>query len=356
MSQEERLSAVQEQPAFATLPVAEGLLEEIPNWWHRDPHHAGDLAEVAISILQPLEDAAPLAVSPSRVLEGLSHAWALRGNALRIQGELAKAEESLQRAGELAEQTNCLFALGRVARLLAKLLRGQRRFDEARESCSEAEEIYTRVRDSQMVARTRILRASILGESGDHEDAVAVLQDLLASQSRQDMGEENFLAASQSLCHRLVQAGQPQEALVQLDKVESLISALSAPLARCRVSWVRALALAEIGDNLQSEALLRQVLKTFLDHEIPYDAALVGLDLAALYLRTGALSGARELAQELNPIFLSRGIHREATAAGLVATQALERESATMALLENVRHFLRNVRRDPTLSYRAFSD
>jgi len=356
LTQKERLSAVREEPSLATLPVAEALMEEIPRWWHRDPHHAGDLAEVAVAILAPMEHAAPFLVPPSRALEALAHAWALRGNALRIQGELAQAEKYLEHAGDLADRSEGLKTRGRVAKLLAELFRGQRRFEEAAEACSEAEALYTETHDRQMWARTRVLMASILGESGDNEGAVAILRGLLEASGRKEMDEVTYLAATQNLCHRLVQVGRPDEALLGLKEVEVLTAAYDKPLTRCRVLWVRALALGDTGKQSEAEVLLRRVVETFSDQKMPYDAALAGLDLATAYLRAGKSSQAKDLAQELTPIFLRQGIHREATAAGLVATQALERETATVAFLRDVIRFLQHARRDPSLTYKIPGD
>lgn len=353
LSQEERLTAIREVASLATLPVAQALLEEIPRWWHRDPHHAGDLAEVAVAILAPMEHAAPFLVPPSRALESLSHAWALHGNALRVQGELVQAEKVLEHAGELADQSEDLTARARVARLLAELFRDQRRFDGAAEACREAEELYTEAGDLAMSAWSRVVAAWILGDGGDHEGAVALLESALGAERRGDLSGEMALAAAQSLCHELYEAGRSEEALERLEEVKALTAGCEEPLALCRVAWVRALALVDTGEQAEAEVLLRGVLDTFLEHELAYDAALVGLDLAASYLRVGKSSQARELGQELNPIFLSRGIHREATAAGLLVARALESETATVALLRDVIRFLQQARRDPSLSYNS---
>lgn len=304
-----------------------------------------------MAILTPLNSTGHFLVPPSRALEALAHAWALYGNALRVQGDLPQAEKHLLYASELAEESKALGVRARAAEMLAELLRDQRRFAEAADACREAEELYIELGDRPMQARTRVLEASIWGESGDHDGAVAVLRDLLQSYARDEMEEVTYLAATQSYCHRLVQAGRPREALARLNNDDALTAARNEPLARCRVRWVRALALMELGERNEGEALLRQVLKTFAEHELPYDAALAGLDLAKCFLRARKLGRAAELAQELTPIFLSRGVHREATAAGLVATHALECETATVNLLRDVARFLHQVRRDPSLRY-----
>jgi hypothetical protein len=89
----------------------------------------------------------------------------------------------------------------------------------------------------------------------------------------------------------------------------------------------------------------------FTEADIGYDAALVALDLADLYVQNGRVSESRELAAEMLPIFAARDVHREAVAALILAQKALEQEKATSALLGQVASFLRRARRNPALRF-----
>jgi hypothetical protein len=71
-----------------------------------------------------------------------------------------------------------------------------------------------------------------------------------------------------------------------------------------------------------------------------YDAALVSLDLALLYAREGETAALKRLALELMPVFTSREIHREATAALLVFQHACEEERASADLVRHLAAFL----------------
>ena len=105
----------------------------------------------------------------------------------------------------------------------------------------------------------------------------------------------------------------------------------------------------------EAEAAFLEVRTAFLAGEAAYDAALVSLDLAALYAREGRAAETRRLAAELLPIFRSREIHREAIAALLFFQRAAEMEQATLAVVEQVTVYLQESRGNPTLRFRPVS-
>ncbi len=89
----------------------------------------------------------------------------------------------------------------------------------------------------------------------------------------------------------------------------------------------------------------------FIQEEIPYDAALVSLDLASLYAEQGAIQALKRLAGEMLVIFHSQKIHREALAALSYLQQALEAERATLQLIRRIAVFLKRAETDPALRF-----
>jgi hypothetical protein len=89
----------------------------------------------------------------------------------------------------------------------------------------------------------------------------------------------------------------------------------------------------------------------FIEAEIGYNAALVALDLAGLYLETGRAAEARDLAVEMVPIFAVRDVHREALAALAIAQKAMDQGAATLAMIQEVASFLRRARHNPALRF-----
>jgi hypothetical protein len=99
------------------------------------------------------------------------------------------------------------------------------------------------------------------------------------------------------------------------------------------------------GGDQAAEAALRQVQKEFFDLRMGYDAALVSLDLAALYAREGRTAEQKALAVEIMPVFESREVNREAMAALLMFQHAAQEERLTADLARQLAAFLKRERR-----------
>ncbi|HEX2644121.1 MAG TPA: hypothetical protein VHU81_14095, partial [Thermoanaerobaculia bacterium] len=98
-------------------------------------------------------------------------------------------------------------------------------------------------------------------------------------------------------------------------------------------------------DERAQRALL-QVRNGFEQAELPYDAALVGLDLAAVWLRQGRTAEIRRLLDEILTEFRARNIRREAIGAVLMLKEALRKDGASLALLQAVEADLQRLGRE----------
>jgi hypothetical protein len=100
-----------------------------------------------------------------------------------------------------------------------------------------------------------------------------------------------------------------------------------------RTLWLTARIDASLGRSLQAAAALGQVFEDLLSsHNLPYDAALAGIDLAVLHLEQGRTREVMSLAQRMEIVFTSLGIEREALSSLLVFCAAARREEATVEL------------------------
>jgi hypothetical protein len=86
----------------------------------------------------------------------------------------------------------------------------------------------------------------------------------------------------------------------------------------------------------EAMALFVEVQREFTRLELPYDAALVSLELAVLYLEDGRTAEVRELALEMAWIFKIQKIAREALAALRLFCDAAARDAATVDLARQV--------------------
>ena len=74
-----------------------------------------------------------------------------------------------------------------------------------------------------------------------------------------------------------------------------------------------------------------QMRDGFLQEGLGYDAVIVSMDLALLYLRQGRTAELKTLAREMLPIFRSQDVHREAVAALVLFQEAIREEQITAA-------------------------
>ncbi len=90
----------------------------------------------------------------------------------------------------------------------------------------------------------------------------------------------------------------------------------------------------------------------FLAEDVPFDTALVSLEIAALYAEQGRSGELKTMAQEMLPVFSALHVP-EALAALSFLLQAIQSESASATLFAEVAHYLRQAEHDPALPFQA---
>src|SRR4029078_4179 len=108
-------------------------------------------------------------------------------------------------------------------------------------------------------------------------------------------------------------------------------------LEQLRVRGVEGKLRAGLGERLEAMAIFVEVQREFTRLRLPYDAALVSLELGALWLEAGQTAEVRELALEMAWIFKAKKIAREALAALRLFCDAAKRDAATLELAQHVR-------------------
>jgi hypothetical protein len=118
-----------------------------------------------------------------------------------------------------------------------------------------------------------------------------------------------------------------------------------------RRKWVKGKIVRGLGQSNQAESLFLAARDGFVAEGIPYDTALVSLELATLYAEQGRTADLKRLAEEMLPIFSSLHIHREALAALAFLRQAVEAERASLEVVSRVASYLRRAQHDPGLRF-----
>lgn len=336
---EVRPAVVREKEEFRDWALAELVCHESIEAAADDADKAVALAELACRVAELVPETEPLRVRTQ------GYAAYHLGNALRVKGTLPTADaqfalaEPLWKAGAPGDPERLLNE-ARVLGMEASLRRGQRRLPEALDLLERA----LAADRGDLRVPLLINRAKILEEMGDYEEALATLRRALP----QIDGEReprllwnvrfNFLVA---LCC----LGRYDEAAEAQGEVRGLALRLGRRLILARMDWLQGWIEAGRGRHAEAELAFERARGEFLAQGIAFDAALVSLELAVLYLGQGRTAEVKALARELAPIFQEQRVTREAFATGVLFLEAVEQETIS---LEMARRFLADFRKQRT--------
>jgi tetratricopeptide (TPR) repeat protein len=280
-----------------------------------------------------------------------ARAWGELANARRLNDDFAGAEEAFARAAELLDEgTGDVLVAARLLDLRASLRSSQRRLSKALKLLDLAHEIYVRTGEDHLAGRVLVKKGTTLRNGGRSEEAVPLLHEGLA---RINARRDPRLAAigRQALVDALVDCERYAEA-ARLHLASGLRRAFAGdPLNLARVRWIEGKIFAGLGKPRRAEAIFLQVRAGFRERGQEYDAALVGLDLAAVWLRLGRKTETGELAAEILGTFQGLKVEPEALRAVRRLEEACGREEATPGLARQVGGFLRRLEWQPRLPF-----
>jgi tetratricopeptide (TPR) repeat protein len=326
---------IRESSAFCIWSFAERLSHESKDAAADSPTEALELARLAVEIARGIRG------TTSWRARVLAYALSYLGNALRVCNNLENARVAFAEARKLQENFSTSdppwLDPSRLSDLEASLCREERRFSEALALLSEA----LVLAPPGAKERISLKRAATFEQMGDYQSALETLQEaephVLAGGTERDLFGLRFNTV---LC--LVHLEQTARAEELLPQVQELADQLGHALDRLRTRWLAARIAAGLGRTEEAIAGLDRVCAEFLstDPPLPYDAALVGLDLAVYWLRQGDTAAVRKLAPLLERIFTVQGIRREALSALRLFCQAIRRDAATLELAERAKEEL----------------
>jgi tetratricopeptide (TPR) repeat protein len=241
--------------------------------------------------------------------------------------------------------------VARVDDLLGSLRKDQRRFVEAERLLKRAAAQFGLIEAADDAARALINLGSVYSVQNAMDRAIEVTRSALVL-----LGPESeprlHLCGHFNLAAQLVHAGRFEEASAQLERDEELYRRFPEPWTELRLVWLRGDIAAGRGDLEAAERAYLATRDGFVAQGIGYDAAMVSLDLAVLYLREGRTADVRRIAEEMVPIFAAQDVHREALAALALFQEAARQDQLTVEKVREVTDYLRTARREPELRFR----
>jgi tetratricopeptide (TPR) repeat protein len=289
------------------------------------------------------------------IIEDLqARAWSYVANLRRMASDFEGAEEAFQVAySHLKQGTSEPLERAVFLDLKASLRGTQRRPDEARQLLRRAIAIFLHQGDDHRAGKSLLSLSLIHDNAGKPEDAIAVLQQSLRLiDPSQD--ERLLLCAWHNLIDYLTDLGRFIEAQGLYRKARPLYRKFAEdPEFGTRRLWVKGKIARGLGQLTEAETLFVAARARYLVDEIPYDAALVSMDLAILYADQDRTAELKQLATEVLTIFTSRHIHLQALAALTFLKQAVDAERLTGQMAAGIAKFLWRAAGDPSLKFEA---
>jgi tetratricopeptide (TPR) repeat protein len=274
--------------------------------------------------------------SGPRLADLLAQSWRQYGTALRVAGRLREAGEALTTAHHFREQgTGDPKLHASLLEHTASLRIFERRFDDAGDDAAAAGRIYRELGDRSSLALTLVLRAIALIYAGEVEAAVRLLNRALPWID----GEHDphlLLAACHNLVRCYIDLGQPEEALAIYLDLRDLYRDLRDPLIVLRADWQQGQLLRDLGHLRAAETALLQARQGFAERDLFYEAAVVSLDLAGVYVRLGAAEDLERTVAETAPIFRSLGVDREGLASLIRLRSLAGQEKRALELIRGL--------------------
>lgn len=345
-----RLLLVTNSPRFHNPFLCELLTDKAREAAFQDPAQSLDLARLAVTISESLDKSS---CGSAEVRDGLwCKASAQFANALRVAGHHVEAERVFRPIEDLIQEEGRigLQDLARVLDLRASLHRELRQFEPAARLLDRVIAIYQKLGNWNLLGRALMQRSSICGEVGDLETEMILLRralDLI------DPNEEprSFLVARHNLILALNQSGRSREAFALLFHTRPLYFKTGDRLSLLRLRWLEGIVALGLGRLDHAEVAFREVRGAYVQLALDWDAALVSLELAGVYVRQGRSADVLSLAEEMLTVFGARNIHREALQALAYLCSAARLDGVGIALIQEVSEFLKEVRLNPGLRF-----
>ena len=327
------------------LPRVKGLIEAGRSLRYHDAQATlrfARLARYAADHLSPKE------VGAESVADLRALTWAELANAYRICDDFSNAGKAMDRAVYWSHRgSRPTLLLARIADLLASLLAYQRRFPEARELLRLVYQLHAQEGRDHLAGRALISAAGVASWEG-HPSAALILMRRGLGLLDSERDPQLIAQTLRGMIGLLTDLGRFRTARRLLWRSRFLFVEHGGQMELLRLRWLEARIYASIPDYPRAETAFQETRTGFSELGQAYTAALVGLELAALWARQGRLKEIHALAQEMIATFRALRIAREAIVTLLILQRACAAGSTQLLeIIEMVVTFLENLERQP---------
>jgi tetratricopeptide (TPR) repeat protein len=304
-----------EVPAGSVHATVEALSQESNELRFTDVAEALRLAEAAVELAESLGHG-------DKDADLKAYAYAILGNARRLDSNLIGADISLNKAERLATRgTGSPKLRCFILDLKALVREAVRDFEGALKLIRESAKIREEEGDQLGLFVSGVKLANLLGYYGRPEEAVEALVDALhtaisCNHKVEETGHA-LRAAVQSLSLWLVEAEDPDTAFSVLLQFDRDLSE-GKPLFQLKLAWLHGKIAHAFGRVDSAREMYRRVRDAYSGRNMLQLTALCSLDIALLEADAMRWGAALKAVAECKPILEALGIGPESVAAGLV--------------------------------------
>jgi tetratricopeptide (TPR) repeat protein len=333
--------------------LCESLLARSRACRHNDPEQMLLLAERAAAVALELD---PMEYGRELVADMRARSLAELSNAYRVADDLEAAERAMRRAVEWSSQgTQDPLLLARIMDLTASLRGAQRRFPEALVLLQAVYTLYERHGDRHSAGRALISKGLFTGYNNDPERAIELLSAGI-SMIQPAADPKLVLSALHNLIGFMADCGRFRQAQRLLRRCRDAYFAAGDRLSLLRLCWLEGRIAFGLRQLRRAEKSLVQARHEFEQAGLINQAALISLDLAAVWLLQGKNGHTRRLIEEMVAVFRAQRIAREVLAALILLKESFENaQSSPYELLRAITGYLKRFEARPlSSSYRPY--
>ncbi len=268
--------------------------------------------------------------------------WAWLGNAHGLALDLSAGKAAFEHADREWSEPRArrdLLVLANVRNLRGSLRMMRREYAAATRDLDRSCSLFRQSGDWRGEALALIQRAAIHGYADKLDKAVRDLREALGLIDERDERELAF-AARGNLANALARAGETESAAEELARARELNDTIDNPLGTPEVEWIDGFISERRGDHQAAKRLYLNALAGFRDAQELSCFAQVAVDLMAIHSIHDDWESVVALAAEAMPILASQRLHSETLAAVKLLAQAVEAESLSQRVLQQLRDAL----------------